>query len=110
LISVGDSDLIDSVDLISNIDASFQDLIDDPNEEKEVVIYISDNGHAENGNPSLQFRDGNITGTQFDRWFENISWSGFTFMIGGNRSGIIGPDVEVPSPYALTDKWVTPEG
>ncbi|MFO8050199.1 MAG: hypothetical protein R6V01_00680, partial [Thermoplasmatota archaeon] len=63
LISVGDSDLIDSVDLISNIDASFQDLIDDPNEEKEVVIYISDNGHAENGNPSLQFRDGNITGT-----------------------------------------------
>jgi hypothetical protein len=93
LISAGDSDRIDSLDLLSNINSSFSGLISGSNEDTEVVIYISDNGHAENGIPSLRFRDGNITGRQFDSWFDQIICSELTFIIGGNRSGIIGPDV-----------------
>ncbi len=97
LISVGDSEYIDSIDSLSNINASFSDLIYESDEDTEVVIYISDNGHAEYGCPSLWFRDGNISGIQFDSWFDEITCSEFTFIIGGNRSGIIGPDVADPS-------------
>lgn len=97
LISTGDSEYIDSIDSLSNINASFSGLISGSDEDTDVVIYISDNGHAENGIPSLRFRDGNITGIQFDSWFDQITCSEFTFIIGGNRSGIIGPDVADPS-------------
>ncbi len=97
LISAGDSEYIDSIDSLSNINASFSDLISESDEDTEVVVYISDNGHAENGYPSLWFMDGNISGIQFDSWFDEITCSEFTFIIGGNRSGIIGPDVADPS-------------
>ncbi len=93
LMSAGDSDRIDSPDLLCHINSSFSGLISGSDEDTDVVIYISDNGHAENGIPSLRFRDGNITGIQFDSWFDEITCSEFTFIIGGNRSGIIGPDV-----------------
>ena len=96
LISTGSSEYIDSIDLLSNINSSFSDLIFESTLNTEVVIYISDNGHAENEYPSLWFRDGNISGIQFDQWFDQIVCSELTFIIGGNRSGIIGPNVTDP--------------
>ena len=80
----------DRISNVSNIEDSFDWLINDSDPNKEVVIYITDHEQGTRGSSSFQFIDGNISSSTLDGWIDDIDCSELTIILLGNRSGLSG--------------------
>ncbi len=80
----------DRISNVSNIEDSFDSLINNSDPNKEIVIYIADHEQGTRGNSYFEFVDGNISSSTLDGWMDEISCSELTVILLGNRSGLSG--------------------
>ncbi|MGA1821925.1 MAG: hypothetical protein ACMUIG_05305 [Thermoplasmatota archaeon] len=77
----------------TNIVSALQDIADDTDDEKEVVIWISDHIGAETNSTFFRFTDGNLATSDMDDELDEIECGDMTVIIGGSYSGLAGPDL-----------------
>ena len=78
----------DDESTVSNIEEGFESIINASTIDDDVVIYISD--HIQHISVvQFYFNDGVIDGTQMGSWLDSISCSDLTFIMNGNRSGLV---------------------
>ena len=80
---------------VSNIEDSFDSLINNFDQNKEIVIYITDHEQGTRGNSYFEFVDENISSSTLDGWIDEISCSELTVILLGNRSGLSGDTLSV---------------
>ena len=90
LLAYGDTMNSNRKSNVSNIEDSFDSLINNFDPNKEIVIYITDHEQGTMGNSYFEFVDGNISSSTFDGWMDEISCSELTVILLGNRSGLSG--------------------
>lgn len=78
----------DGVANTSNIEDGFEALINSTTNTSDVTIYISD--HIQHiSQIEFYFNDGIINQTLMDSWLDSMSYSELTFIMNGNRSGLV---------------------
>ena len=77
---------------VDDVEASFDRIIDDTSS-KEVVIYVSDHSKENLGEVVFQFDDGDISTSTIDSWIDDMVYNEITIIIGGDRSGLAGPEL-----------------
>ena len=58
------------------------------------VIYVYDHVLWSCGNVRFQFSDGNVTTDMINEWLDSIFYQDLTMVIGGERSGLAGPELD----------------
>ena len=81
---------------ISNIEEAFSWLENTSESSSQPVIYISDHVIWSMGNLTFRFSDGNITISTINEWLNSTIYQELTFILGGNRSGLAGPELRGP--------------
>ena len=92
----GSCDLSEDISNVSNVESGFDRLRSDPDPHKEIVIYISDHVPPLSGDQVFRFVDGNISMSLIDSWIDDISCVFSTVIVGGNYSGVVGPELSDP--------------
>ena len=87
----------DGLSNVSNVENEFNWLINNEDPDKDIVIYLSDHVPPLSGDEIFRFQDGNISIPQVDTWISDMDFNSSTVIVGGNHSGIAGPELEDPS-------------
>jgi hypothetical protein len=73
---------------VGNIESGFEAIINASSDNDNVVIYVSDHiSHI--SQVEFHFNDGVINQTLMNSWLDSISCSEMTFIMNGNRSGLV---------------------
>ncbi len=84
----------DEISNLTNIEEGFDSLIEDKEKDKDVVIYISDHcGGCING-AIFEFSNETLEVSTIDGWIDDMKFDDLTIIIGGDRSGLAGPELE----------------
>ncbi len=84
----------DGISNLYNIEEGFESLIKDREKDKDIVIYISDHcGGIING-ALFEFSGDILEVSTIDGWIDDMKFDDLTFIIGGERSGLAGPELE----------------
>lgn len=75
----------------TNVVSALSSLANDTSD-KEIVIYISDHGHAD-VDDYYRFDDGNVTESTISAWLDDMVYSELTYLSLGNHSGLFGTDL-----------------
>jgi len=86
----------DGAPTISNIESAFSWLQNTSESSSQPVVYISDHVIWALGNVTFRFSDGNITTSAINSWLNSTIYQELTFILGGNRSGLAGPELRGP--------------
>ncbi len=78
---------------VTNIQSSFDWLVNTSSSPSQPVIYLIDHEKKILGNITFQFSDGNISATTIDGWFDEIEYQHMTVILHGNRSALAGNDL-----------------
>ena len=88
--------LSEGISNVSNVESGFDRLRSDSDPDKEIVIYISDHVPPLSGDRVFRFVDGNISMSLIDSWIDDITCVFSTVIVGGNYSGVVGPELSDP--------------
>ncbi len=84
----------DGISNLYNIEEGFDSLIEDKQKDKDIVIYISDHcGGIING-ALFEFSGETLEASTIDGWIDDMRFDDLTFIIGGDRSGLAGSELE----------------
>ncbi|MCK5773550.1 MAG: hypothetical protein KAH57_07150 [Thermoplasmata archaeon] len=84
----------DGTSNLSNIEDGFGSLVEDNETDKDVVIYISDHCGGCIDGAIFEFSNGTLNVSTIDGWIDDMTFDDLTFIIGGDRSGLAGPELE----------------
>lgn len=73
----------------SNVESALSSLANDTSI-KNIIIYISDNGHAGVNTDYYQFEDGNLSKPYIEAWMDDMTYNELTYISMGNHSGLFG--------------------
>ena len=77
----------------SNLMGAFDLVANDPNSDKDVVIWISDHHGAHVESTYLQLTDGKLYSSDMDDYMDDMVYQDLTFILNGAKSGLLGPDL-----------------
>ena len=98
---------------LSNIVDGFDYLIEDEENDKDVVIYISDHCSGIINGALFEFSGDTLEVSTIDGWIDDMKFDDLTFIIGGERSGLAGPELEADDRVIMSsmgsDEMSTPD-
>ena len=84
----------DGTSNLSNVEDGFDALVDDDEEDKDIVIYISDHCGGYVDHATFEFSSETLNVSTVDGWIDDMIFDDLTFIIGGGRSGLAGPELD----------------
>ena len=98
---------------LSNIEDGFDSLIEDDEEDKDILIYISDHCGGMINGATFEFSNETLNVSTIDIWMDEMVFDDLTFIIGGDRSGLAGPELEADDRVIISsmgsDEMSTPD-